>query len=102
MPYVLVNHSPGTGKSEKQPCNDKPDVKIVAPVSSGEGNKAMDKPDIAIDTIYEPGPVKPAKAPKQSVSKAVQPVVAATLSGIVKQPTVSHHPQCSCGVCKPA
>ena len=53
-------------------------------------------------TVYEPDPVRPAKQPKVSASKAIQPIVKAMLSGIVKQPTVSHHPCCTCGICKPA
>ena len=52
-------------------------------------------------TVYEPDPVRPAKQPKVSASKAIQPIVKAMLSGIVKQPTASHHPCCNCGVCKP-
>ena len=52
-------------------------------------------------TVYVPDPVRPAKQPKVSASKAIQPIVKAMLSGIVKQPTASHHPCCLCGVCKP-
>ena len=52
-------------------------------------------------TVYVPDPVRPAKQPKVSASKAIQPIVKAMLSGIVKQPTASHHPCCNCGVCKP-
>ena len=52
-------------------------------------------------TVYEPDPVRPAKQPKVSASKAIQPIVKAMLSGIVKQPTASHHPCCTCGICKP-
>jgi len=52
-------------------------------------------------TVYVPDPVRPAKQPKVSASKAIQPIVKAMLSGIVKQPTANHDPCCNCGVCKP-
>ena len=76
-----------------------PEPVIVAVGVSDEVKKPASKPDIVIDTIYEPDPARPVKQPKAS-SKAA-PIVKSLLSGIVKQPTVSHHPQCSCGVCKP-
>jgi len=53
------------------------------------------------ETVYEPYPVKPAKQPKQSASKAAQPIVNNLLSGIVKRPTVKHHPTCKCAMCHP-
>ena len=83
----LQDHK-GTGKAEKQEGNDMP----------GEAEKPAGKPDIA-DTVYIPDPARPVKQPKAS-SKAA-PIVKSLLSGIVKQPTVSHHPQCSCACCKP-
>ena len=73
--------------TEKQPCQSMPALPIVPVASPG-------------DTIYEPDPVKPAKAPKVSVSKQAVPIVAALLSSISKQPTVSHHPLCTCAMCK--
>jgi hypothetical protein len=79
-----------------------PDVKIVAATSPDRAEKPAIKPDIAIDTIYEPDPVKQVKAPKLSASKQAAPIVKALLSGIKRSPTVSHHPTCSCGMCKPA
>ena len=85
-------------KAKKPECNDMPAVKIVPVTSPGEAEKPAGKPDIA-DTVYLPDPARPVKQPKAS-SKAT-PIVKSLLSGIVKQPTVSHHPCCSCGVCKP-
>ena len=75
-----------------------PEPVIVAVGVSDEVKKPASKPDIVIDTIYEPDPARPVKQPK--ASKAT-PIVSAMLSGISKQPTVSHHPQCKCAVCKP-
>ena len=72
----------------KRECNDKPDVKIVAPVSSGE-------------TVYEPDPVKLPKAPKISASKAVSPIVSQLLAGVKKVSTIQHYPTCACAMCKP-
>lgn len=55
--------------TEKPPSVSMPEPEIVAPGSSGE-------------TVYEPDPVKPAKTPKISASKQVQPIVNALLSGV--------------------
>jgi len=52
------------------------------------------------ETVYIPDPVKPAKQPKQSVSKAAAPIVEAMLSGIKSKVTVQHHPTCTCAMCK--
>lgn len=93
----LQDHK-GTGKAEKQEGNDMPAVKIVPVTSPGEAEKPVSKPDVA-ETVYEPDPARPVKQPKAS-SKAA-PIVKSLLSGIVKQPIVSHHPQCSCACCKP-
>jgi hypothetical protein len=71
---------------------------MVVPGASCEVKKPADTPDMA-DTVYVPDYVKPVKAPKPKSNAA--PVVKSLLSGIVKQPIVSHHPCCSCGVCKP-
>lgn len=79
--------------SQMQPCVTMPALPKSPVASPGEVNKS-------IDTIYEPDPVKPAKAPKVSVSKQAAPIVAALLSSISKQPTVPHHPCCICAMCK--
>lgn len=50
-------------------------------------------------TVYEPDPVKPVKTPK--VSSKAAPIVKGLLSGIKRVPTVQHHPQCTCSMCKP-
>ena len=58
-------------------------------------------PGASCDTVYVPDPVKPVKAPKISASKQALPIVKSMLSGIKRAPIVSHHPQCSCAMCKP-
>lgn len=84
-----VIRSRNTDKSAKKPeCHDKPVPEIVPVASPG-------------DTIYEPDPVKPISPAKVSVSKAVAPVVNTLLSNIKRVPTVQHHPQCTCSMCKP-
>ena len=74
------------GLDKMAKCHDKPKSEIV-PVS------------VHSETIYEPDPVKPVKTPK--VSSKAAPIVNGLLSGIKRAPTVQHHPQCSCGMCKP-
>jgi len=50
-------------------------------------------------TVYVPDDIQSARKPK--VKSNAAPIVKSLLSGIVKQPTASHHPCCLCGVCKP-
>jgi hypothetical protein len=79
-------------QGKKQPCKDMPEPAKSAVASPCE-------PDIGKDTIYEPDPIRPVKIKRRSVSKAVAPVVSALLSNVKARPTVSHHPQCKCGMC---
>ena len=72
-----------------QPVNTMPGTEIVAPGASGE-------------TVYVPDPVSPVKQPKQSASKQAAPIVKAMLAGLSKRPTATHHPQCTCAMCKDA
>lgn len=79
------------------------DVIIMGLQAVLQGSQSMAKSEIVVsgDTVYEPDPVKPVKQPKISVSKQAAPIVSAMLSGIRKQPTVQHHPQCKCTMCCP-
>ena len=77
---------------EKPPCQSMPEH-AKSPV------KASGSAESPLDTVYVPNPVRPVKQPKPKTNAA--PIVKSLLSGISKQPTVSHHPCCNCGVCKP-
>jgi len=76
-----------SGKTEIIPCEPMPEhAKSIMGVSG--------------DTVYEPDPVKLVRVKKESVKKGVVPIVETLLAGVKVSPTVQHHPQCKCGVCK--
>lgn len=80
------------------------DMIIAGLLSQLQGSQAIAAPVIvhpgaSCETVYIPDPVKPAKAPK--IKSNAAPVVSAMLSGISKRLTVTHHPTCTCGICKP-
>ena len=80
-----------------QPVNTIAETEIMSVKSLGSAESPIDTPDIA-ETVYIPDPVRPAKQPKGKTNAA--PIVNAMLSGISKRHTVTHHPQCKCGMCK--
>ena len=100
--------------TEKPPCQSMPTPSKSPVASNSEVEKPAKTPDKApepgkalpngyiVKSAYEPEPVRPVKQPKQSVSKAVQPIVKAMLSGVKARPTVAHHPTCTCAMCKDA
>jgi len=76
--------------------------KLTHPLDICPGCQQFNNACVCGATVYEPEPVKHAKAHKQSASKQAQPIVNTMLSGIKARPTVAHHPTCTCAVCKPA
>ena len=104
---VIAKVEPEAGKPlangyiPKSASQLKAEYKNNHPMDICQGCHNFNRDCVCGATVYVPDPVRPAKQPKVSASKAIQPIVKAMLSGIVKQPTVSHHPCCNCGVCKP-
>jgi len=76
--------------------------KLTHPLDICPGCQQFNNACVCGATVYEPEPVKHAKAHKQSASKQAQPIVNAMLSGIKARPTVAHHPTCTCAMCKDA
>ena len=75
-------------EGEIPPCHSKAEPEIVAPVSSDKAKKSKKEPE----TVKVP------------IIKSVQDA-SKVLELAVKRPeyaSPAHHPQCSCGVCKPA
>ena len=95
---------------EKPPTKDMPALpkspvasnsEVEKPAKTPEISKAPETSGVYFHPMPKAGNSKQHKATGKLSAKPVDPVVSAMLLTIKASPTVSHHPCCLCGVCKP-
>ena len=97
-------------KVKKQECNDMPALpkspvasnsEVEKPAKTPEISKAPETSGVYFHPMPKAGNSKQHKATGKLSAKPVDPVVSAMLLTIKASPTASHHPCCTCGICKP-
>ena len=95
---------------EKPPCQSMPEhakslvasnSEVEKPAKTPEISKAPETSGVYFHPMPKAGNSKQHKATGKLSAKPVDPVVSAMLLTIKASPTVSHHPCCTCGICKP-
>ena len=97
-------------EGKKSPTKDMPALpkspvavnsEVEKPAKTPEISKAPETSGVYFHPMPKAGNSKQHKATGKLSAKPVAPVVSAMLLTIKANPTVSHHPCCNCGVCKP-